>query len=174
MRLIFDRYDLPFSLKAATRVRRQGSQAPVYYHITDTTHIAKVPKRKLLSHTKTKMELTISLGQKIKEYADRSERQLVVAWGSVCKATHKDVAHLQSNQEEADTPLMLPLMVQLNYRFTLRTHVLVLALRRYPELCENTLFVTGRGQHHRIIELKSIAETLVPEKIAALPHPERS
>ena len=28
VRLIFDRYDLPFSLKAATRVRRQGSQAP--------------------------------------------------------------------------------------------------------------------------------------------------
>ena len=47
--------------------------------------------------------------------------------------------------------------------------VFVLALRRYPELCENTLFVTGRGQHHRIIELKPIAETLGPEKIAALP-----
>ena len=42
VRLIFDRYDLPFSLKAATRVRRQGSQAPVYYHITDTTHIASL------------------------------------------------------------------------------------------------------------------------------------
>ena len=51
VRLIFDRYDLPFSLKAATRVRRQGSQAPVYYHITDTTHIAKVPMKRLLSHT---------------------------------------------------------------------------------------------------------------------------
>ena len=42
VRLIFDRYDLPFSLKAATRVRRQGSRAPVYYHITDTTHIASL------------------------------------------------------------------------------------------------------------------------------------
>ena len=47
------------------------------------------------------------------------------------------------------------------------TDVFVLALRRYPELCENTLFVTGRGQHHRIIELKPIVETLGPEKIAA-------
>ena len=98
VRLIFDRYDLPFSLKAATRVRRQGSQAPVYYHITDTTHIAKVPMKRLLSQTKTKMELTIYLGQKIKEYADGSGKQLVVAWGSVCKATHKDVGHLQRNQ----------------------------------------------------------------------------
>ena len=49
------------------------------------------------------------------------------------------------------------------------TDVFVLALGRYPELCENTLFVTGRGQHHRIIELKPIVETLGPEKIAALP-----
>ena len=71
VRLIFDRYDFPFSPKAATRVRRQGGQAPVYYHITDTMHIAKVPLKRLLSHTKIKME--------IKEYPDRSGRQLVVA-----------------------------------------------------------------------------------------------
>lgn len=67
MRLIFDRYDLPLSLKAATRVKRQGGQAPVSYHITDTTHIAKVPLKRLLSHTKTKMKLTIYSGQKIKK-----------------------------------------------------------------------------------------------------------
>ena len=66
VRLIFDRFDLPFSLKVATGVRRQGSQAPVYYHITDKTHIAKVPMKRLLSHAKTKMELTIYLGKKIK------------------------------------------------------------------------------------------------------------
>ena len=52
---------------------------------------------------------------------------------------------------------------------SLDTDVFVLALRRYLELCENTLFVTGRGQHHRIIELKPTVETLGPEKIAALP-----
>ena len=49
------------------------------------------------------------------------------------------------------------------------TDVFVLALRCYPELCENTLFVTGRGQQHRMIELKPIAQTLGPEKIAVLP-----
>lgn len=31
----------------------------------------------------------------------------MVAWGSVCKATKKDVGHLQSNQEEADTKMIL-------------------------------------------------------------------
>ena len=49
------------------------------------------------------------------------------------------------------------------------TDVFVLTLRRYPELCENTLFVTERGKHYLIIELKPIAETLDREKIAALP-----
>ena len=51
---------------------------------------------------------------------------------------------------------------------SLHTDVFVLPLRRYLELCENRLFVTGRGQHHRIIELKPTVETLSPEKIAAL------
>ena len=43
---------------------------------------------------------------------------------------------------------------------SLDTDVFVLALRRYLELCENTLFVTGRGQHYRIIELKGKASLL--------------
>ena len=98
----------------------------------------------------------------------------MVAWGSVCKATHKDEGHLQSNQDEADTKMILrALDATANGATKLLIHspdtdVFVLALRRYPELCENTLFVTGRGQHHRIIELKPIVETLGPEKIAAL------
>ena len=98
----------------------------------------------------------------------------MVAWGSVCKATKKDVGHLQSNQEEADTKMILHALdatangaTQLQIH-SLDTDVFVLALRRYLELCENTLFVTGRGQHHRIIELKPTVETLGPEKIAAL------
>ena len=121
------------------------------------------------------MELTIYLGQKIKEYADRSGRQLVVAWGSGCQATHKDVGHLQSNQEEAYTKIILhALDATANCATQREIHspdrdVFVLALRRYPELCENTLFVTGRGQHHTMIELKPIVQTLGPEKIAALP-----
>ena len=29
------------------------------------------------------------------------EKDVVVAWGNQCKATHKDVAYLESSQEEA-------------------------------------------------------------------------
>ena len=51
--------DIPISLKSATRVQRQGDQHPVYYRITDSTHIAEVTTKRLLSHEKTKMELFI-------------------------------------------------------------------------------------------------------------------
>ena len=39
VRLIFDRYDLPMTLKEATRDKRQGGQDPIYYRITDFTNI---------------------------------------------------------------------------------------------------------------------------------------
>ena len=64
IRLIFDRYDLPMSLKEATREKRQRGQDPIYYRITDSTNISRVSMKKLLSHTKTKMELTTYLADK--------------------------------------------------------------------------------------------------------------
>ena len=64
------------------------------------------------------MDLTIYLGQKFKEYADRSGRQLVVAWGSERQATHKDKGHLRSNQEEADTKMILHALDAMAYGAT--------------------------------------------------------
>ena len=64
VRLVFDRCDLPSSLKTATRTQRQGTTDPVYYRITDTIQIAKVNMKRLLSHTYTEMELTVYLVQK--------------------------------------------------------------------------------------------------------------
>ena len=69
IRLIFDGYDLPSSLKEATRKKRLGNHDPVYYHVTSTTHIAKVPMKKLLSHAKTKSELTEYLAERTIEHA---------------------------------------------------------------------------------------------------------
>ena len=46
------------SLKTATRVKRQAGQDPVYYRISNSTHTVYVPMRKLLSHSKTKKELS--------------------------------------------------------------------------------------------------------------------
>ncbi|KAK3746101.1 hypothetical protein QZH41_015518, partial [Actinostola sp. cb2023] len=107
IRLIFDRYDVPSSLKTATRTRRQVSEDPVYYRITESTHISKVSLKKLVSHTKTKAELTTFLAKNVKQRAEASGRQIVVAWGTVCEATHKDMGHLHSDHEEADTKMIL-------------------------------------------------------------------
>ena len=63
------RYDVPFSLKTATQVSRQGGKDPIYYKITDTTHIAKVPMKRLLSHVNTKVEPTQFLARKTLEKA---------------------------------------------------------------------------------------------------------
>ena len=105
IRLIFDRYDVPMSLKTATREKRQGHQSHVSYHITDTTNIAKATMKRLLSTNKTKMELTCYLAEKMIERAN--EKSVVVAWGSHCNATDRSTTHLESSQEEADTKLLL-------------------------------------------------------------------
>ena len=107
IRLIFDGYDVQSSLKSATPTRRQGSEDPVYYRIIDSTHSGKVPLKKLLSHSKTMAELTAFLAKKVKERDEAIERQIVVAWGTECEATHKVMRHLQSDHEKADTKIIL-------------------------------------------------------------------
>ncbi|KAK3742603.1 hypothetical protein QZH41_006382 [Actinostola sp. cb2023] len=157
--LIFDRYDVPSSLKMATRVRRQGGQQPIAYHITETTNIAKVPMKKLLAHVNTKMELTTYLAKKTLEIIEAMGKHVVLAWSNKCQATHRKMSHLQSDQEEADTKMLLhALDATTSGATTIRIHspdtdVLVLVLRRYPDLCDDTSFVTGIGQKHRIIPL---------------------
>ena len=85
------------------------------------------------------------------------------------------MSHLPSDQEEADTKLILHAIDATNSGATdLQIHspdtdVLVPALRRYPQLCENTVFVTGAGQRDRMIPLKPIYGALGEERAALLP-----
>jgi hypothetical protein len=53
------------------------------------------------------MELTGYLAEKMLVKAQAGKKQMVVAWGAQCRATHKNVSHLQSQQAEADTKLIL-------------------------------------------------------------------
>ena len=41
------------------------------------------------------------------QFSRQSGRRFVVAWGSECEATHKDIRDQQSNLEEADTMMIL-------------------------------------------------------------------
>ena len=166
---------MPLSLKAATRVSRQGKQAPIYYKITDATLIAKTPMKRLLSHVKTKSELTQYLARKVLEKSQESGKNVVVAWGTRCQATHRDMAHLESSHEEADTKLLLHAVDATSSGATCiemvspDTDVFVLSLRRYSQLCEDTSFVTGKGERYRKIKLGPIVRALGPAKTAALP-----
>ena len=47
--------------------------------------------------------------------------------------------------------------------------MLVVPLRRCPDLCVKTLFVFTTGDNHRVIGLRSIANALGSVKLAALP-----
>lgn len=159
----------------ATRTRRQGGQPAISYHITDTTNISKVPMKKLLSHVHTKMELSTYLAQKTLENGRQKGRCVVVAWSNQCQGSHQDMSHIQSEQEEADTKLLLHAVdATMSGATTIKIHspdtdVLVLALRRYPQLCVNTFFVTGVGPKHRAVPLKLIFNALGSAKAAALP-----
>ena len=80
----------------------------MYYRITDSTHIGKVPMKKLWPHNKPKMENTEYPIRKALDHAEIiAGKRLVAAWGTACEAIHKNVAHLRSTQEEADTKILL-------------------------------------------------------------------
>ena len=103
--------------------------------------------RLLLCHTKTKMELPTYLAAKTVQCAERKRKDVVVTWFSECQATHRDISHLESSQEEADTKLILHGIdavgcggTQIDF-FSPDTDVLILLLRRYPEHCCDVLFL---------------------------------
>ena len=131
--------------------------------------------KKLILHNKTKIELTDFLAQKIIQYGARNGRNVEVAWGSQCRATNKDMSHLESNQEVADTKILLhDIDATANGATELRIHspdtdIFALSVRRYPHLCKNTSSVTGTGHNHREIKLEKICHALGPAKAAALP-----
>ena len=83
--------------------------------------------------------------------------------------------HLESTQEEADTKLLLHAVDATSSGATCTeivspdTDVFVLALRRYPQLCQDTAFVTGKGERSRKIKLGPIVNALGPARTAALP-----
>ena len=172
--LVFDQYDVPLSLKTATRVQRQGNEQLICYHITDSTNIGKVPLKRLLAHTDTKKELTSYLAEKMLTKGKEEHINVVVAWSNNCEASHRDAKHLASTQEEADTKILLHAVDASSSGATsLQVHspdtdVLVLSLRRHPRMCADTSFLTI-GQNKRDIPLGPIVETLGAKRTAALP-----
>ena len=96
--------------------------------------------KRLLAHVNTKKELTEYLAIKTLEKGPEEGLRVTVAWDSKCKGSHRDMQYLDSNQEEADTKLLLH-AVDATVSGATRidivspdTDVFVLALRRHAEL----------------------------------------
>ena len=64
--------------------------------------------RRLLSHSKTKNELFSYLAEKFVNHAMKTNLRVFVAWGCKFRSTHQNVNHLQNDQEETDTKMLLP------------------------------------------------------------------
>ena len=148
----------------------------ILYKLANITfYFAQVTMKRLLAHVSTKDELTQYLAGKTLEKGRQDGVSVVVAWSSKCRATHKDMVYLDSDHEEADTKILLHAVdATASGAKSIKivspdTDVFVLALRRNPELCTDTTFVTGRGQHHRKIQLRPIVNALGAARTAALP-----
>ena len=87
----------------------------------------------------------------------KTNLRVAVAWICQCLETHQNANHLQSDHEEADTKMLLhALAATANSATEVYIHspdmnVLVLPLRRYPELCVKTWFVASTGDNHGVI-----------------------
>ena len=100
LRLIFDRYNVEFfeTGHGGRKTRRTSIDYLSHYNLS---------MKKLLFHPRTKHELTIYWGEKLLTAAAENRWNVVMANGSQCQGTHKDMSFHDSNQEEADTKLLL-------------------------------------------------------------------
>ena len=173
VRLIFDRY-LTTSLKEKTREKRTAGNE-IKYRVSDNTNIANVPLKQCLSHIDTKAELTTYLSEKIlSHFQNKGDKRFVVVHDTVAESNFEDFSEdlKQHDHEEADTLIVLHAIdasnsnrrVQRLHVFSPDTDVFLLLLNKYPQLCPNTVFITGRGQTRRQIRLRDIHEQLGEEK----------
>lgn len=164
--LIFDRYDVERSLKTETRSVRLGGKQSIAYHIADSTRIENVSMKTLLSHSSTKDELSVYFSTNLLEKARSSNKSYVIAYQNKVISTTGLHQHLASNQEEADTKLILHATFAYSegaLRLDIHsadTDVLVLCLGHFERLPEDTVFVTGSKQRRRKINLSAIRHVI--------------
>lgn len=174
--MVFDHYDVPISLKQQTRNRRMTSTKTGVgkSHIcTDATPIRTTFKQ-FMASSLTKDSLTDYLANKILAHYKSHDTEVIVSTQRGARSNKGDVDHLSSTQEEADTLLLLHALhvarsgaqVQI---ISPDTDVLLLALRRYPQLGHKSSFVTGVGGKRRTIFLKPIYDSIGARLADALP-----
>ena len=142
--LVFDRYDLPTSLKDATRVASQGRKPATAYLVTDNTQIGKVSAKQFLSRKMRKDAVQDALSVHLwlhhftlLHHFEGKPKVFIVTSRQEVLSNSKDVQHLCSSQEEADTRLILHSLDAIRrgatelYIQSPDTDVFILAIHRY-------------------------------------------
>ena len=129
--------------------------------------------KKVLAHSKTKGKLTTFLTKNAGKIMLMKDKSLWLGEWNVSQCT--ETSGIYKVQKKKPTQRLLHALdasaqgaTQLS-KYSPDTDVLVLALRRYPDLCSNSCFVPGTGSSRRVTNLKSLADALGPTKTAALP-----
>jgi len=148
----------------------------VAYNITVDALIDKFTMEDLLSCNQNKEALAIFLAAQLVECKKDSQTTYVVTSEGDCMASNSlPLQHLRSEQEEADTRMLLhaldatqrgatSIMIQ-----SPDTDVLVLTLWIYKRLCPDTTVIAGTGGKRRSIPLGPLYEAFGEDLVKALP-----
>lgn len=183
--VVFDRYDKPFSIKSSERERHGLSSALKIRIIGPST---PVPKQwnKYIRNPQNKANLTAFLSSKWCQIAEENlghGQRLVTGGGFkecnkavlVIKGSTSPLLPLQSDQEEADTRMILHAhnASHDHNRVVIQspdTDVAVLSVHFFNSLaCEQLWFRTGVKDKLRFVPIHSLAEMLGSDVCAALP-----
>lgn len=171
VRVIFDNYTRVSSLKEATRERRRGKVKGVKsYIVEDSTRIKD--QKSFLASNSTKDSLTIYLAQQLLG-STKIKNLLTATRMSVMTNYESTSTPGTSTQEEADTLMILHAVSASAEGYKIHiysqdTDVLLLALRRVPQLGEGATMIMGTGEHRKEVLLKPIYDQLGQEKAEAL------
>ena len=84
--IVFDRYDIPNSLKERTRNLRLGDHRSLAYNTSDEPIIEKVTLKQLLNNQDNKQRLTLYLASHILKHRKESEKIYVTTLSEECKS----------------------------------------------------------------------------------------
>ena len=168
--LLFDNYTVTKSMKDRTRqIRTAGRAQDKGYKIEDSTPIKDF--KAFLGTKETKVNLVLYLAQKAVELC---KLPITTHTHKGVMSTNTNMVNITSTQEEADTLLVLYAVAvsrlgKTPHIYSCDTDVLVLALRRVPDLQPESTIIMGTGDQRRMIKLRTIYMTIGPERAAALP-----
>lgn len=171
VRVIFDNYTKVSSLKEATRERRRAKAKVVKsYVVEDSTQIKD--QKSFLASNSTKASLTVYLAQKL-IVSSNIEKLMTATHASVQTNFEVDSTQDASSQEEADTLMILHAVSASAAGYEVHiysqdTDVLLLALRRAPQLGKGAAMIMGTGERRQKVMLEPIYDQLGPEKSAAV------